>query len=148
MISIRRSFFRMHPKSQTPYTQWMRDVWANKFLFWSVIFGFVTVFPVVCPLVLDWRVVTNAIVILRHRFTSLSLTTKSSNTHPSPGNGVSCLSLASCSWVQSKRGSMLNDSISDARIINLESAEVKRWTISDTYRCCLFNAGLRFRSVY
>ena len=48
---MRRSFFRMHPKSQTPYTQWMRDVWANKFLFWSVIFGFVTVFPVVCPFV-------------------------------------------------------------------------------------------------
>lgn len=44
---MRRSFFRMHPKSKTPYTQWMRDVWANKFLFWSVIFGFVTVFPVV-----------------------------------------------------------------------------------------------------
>ena len=94
------------------------------------------------------RVSIDAIFVSHHRSTSLSLTTKSSNTHPSPGNGVSCLLPASCSRVQSKRGSMPNDSISDARIINLESAEVKRWMISDTYRCCLFNAGLRFRYVY
>ncbi|TCD71656.1 Na+ ATPase [Steccherinum ochraceum] len=47
MISFRRSFFRMHPKSKTPYTQWMRDVWRNKVLFWAVIFGFITVFPII-----------------------------------------------------------------------------------------------------
>ncbi|KAH8078053.1 sodium transport atpase [Cristinia sonorae] len=47
MISLRRSFFRMHPKSKTPYTQWMRDVWRNPVLFWSVMFGFVTVFPII-----------------------------------------------------------------------------------------------------
>lgn len=37
----------MHPKSEAPYTQWMRDVWRNRVLFWSVIVGFVSIFPIV-----------------------------------------------------------------------------------------------------
>ena len=45
MVNLRRSFFRMQPKSKRYLTQWMLDVWRNKFLFWSVIAGFVTVFP-------------------------------------------------------------------------------------------------------
>jgi len=44
LINFRRSFFRMQPKSKYYFTQWMRDVWRNKFLFWSVLFGFASVF--------------------------------------------------------------------------------------------------------
>ncbi|ATY60030.1 sodium P-type [Cordyceps militaris] len=47
MVNLRRSFFRMQPKSGRPYTQWMRDVWRNQFLFWSVVGGFVTMFPII-----------------------------------------------------------------------------------------------------
>ncbi|RVX70397.1 hypothetical protein B0A52_05896 [Exophiala mesophila] len=45
MVNMRRSFFRMQPKSERPFTQWMHDVWRNPFLFWAVIAGFVTIFP-------------------------------------------------------------------------------------------------------
>lgn len=45
MLHMRRSFFRMQPKSRRYLTQWMMDVWRNKFLFWSVVAGFVTMFP-------------------------------------------------------------------------------------------------------
>lgn len=44
-VDMRRSFFRMTPGSKRYFTQWFYDVWQNKFLFWSVIAGFVTVFP-------------------------------------------------------------------------------------------------------
>ena len=46
MVDMRRSFFRMKPGSKRYLSQWMLDVWDNKFLFWSVIAGFVTVFPI------------------------------------------------------------------------------------------------------
>lgn len=46
MIDMRRSFFRMKPNSKRYFTQWMLDVWGNKFLFTSVMIGFVTLFPV------------------------------------------------------------------------------------------------------
>jgi len=46
MVDMRRSFFRMQPDSKRYFTQWMYDVWRNKFLFWAVIAGFVTIFPV------------------------------------------------------------------------------------------------------
>lgn len=46
LINFRRSFFRMQPKSTLYFTQWMRDVWRNKFLFWSVMFGFASVFVI------------------------------------------------------------------------------------------------------
>ncbi|KAK9776451.1 hypothetical protein SCAR479_06774 [Seiridium cardinale] len=45
MIDMRRSFFRMQPGSTKYFTQWMHDVWRNKFLFWAVVFGFITLFP-------------------------------------------------------------------------------------------------------
>jgi Na+-exporting ATPase len=47
MMHLRRSFFHMKPASQNYLTQWMRDVWANKFLFWAVMAGFVTIFPII-----------------------------------------------------------------------------------------------------
>ncbi|KAI1816715.1 potassium/sodium efflux P-type ATPase [Poronia punctata] len=47
MVDRRRSFFRMQPGSKRYFTQWMVDVWRNKFLFWAVIFGFVSSFPVI-----------------------------------------------------------------------------------------------------
>lgn len=46
LINFRRSFFRMQPKSKRYFTQWMTDVWRNKFLFWSVAFGFVSIFVI------------------------------------------------------------------------------------------------------
>ena len=45
MIDISRSFFRMQPDSKKYFTQWMHNVWRNKFLFWSVVAGIVTIFP-------------------------------------------------------------------------------------------------------
>lgn len=46
MVDMRRSFFRMQPGSKLYFTQWMHDVWRNKFLFWAIMLGFVTLFPV------------------------------------------------------------------------------------------------------
>jgi len=46
MIDRRRSFFRMQPGSKLYFTQWMHDVWRNRFLFWAIIVGFATMFPV------------------------------------------------------------------------------------------------------
>lgn len=47
-IHLRNSFFNMRPDSELPWWRVLvSDLWANQFLFWSVIFGFVTVFPVV-----------------------------------------------------------------------------------------------------
>lgn len=47
MIHLRRSFFRMEGKPDKPWTLWMRNVWRNKFLFWSVFAGFITIFPII-----------------------------------------------------------------------------------------------------
>lgn len=47
MVNLRRSFFRMQPKSKKYFTQWMIDVWRNKFLFWAIVAGFVTMFPLI-----------------------------------------------------------------------------------------------------
>ncbi|KAF9883739.1 hypothetical protein FE257_002993 [Aspergillus nanangensis] len=46
MVNMRRSFFRMQPKSKRYFTQWMYDVWRNKFLFWSIMAGWITMFPI------------------------------------------------------------------------------------------------------
>ena len=46
MVDMRRSFFRMQPDSKKYFTQWMHDVWRNRFLFWAIIAGFVTIFPI------------------------------------------------------------------------------------------------------
>ena len=45
MVSMRRSFFRMQPKSKKYLTQWAHDVWRNQFLFWSILADFITVIP-------------------------------------------------------------------------------------------------------
>ncbi|GAA5914347.1 hypothetical protein JCM6882_008168 [Rhodosporidiobolus microsporus] len=47
VMDMRRSFFNMKDDSDHPYTQWFSDIWDNKLLFWSVILGFVSVFPVI-----------------------------------------------------------------------------------------------------
>lgn len=47
MIDMRRSFFRMQPDSKKYLTQWMLDVWRNQFLFWAIIAGFITLFPLI-----------------------------------------------------------------------------------------------------
>lgn len=46
MVDMRRSFFMMQPGSKKYLTQWFIDVWRNKFLFFSIMAGFVTIFPV------------------------------------------------------------------------------------------------------
>merc|ERR1711988_1810209 len=46
MIDMRRSFFRMQPGSKKYFTQWFHDVWRNQFLFWAIIAGIVTMFPI------------------------------------------------------------------------------------------------------
>ncbi|PVH78891.1 putative sodium transport ATPase 5 [Cadophora sp. DSE1049] len=56
MVNMRRSFFRMQPKSTKYFTQWAIDIWRNKFLFWSIVAGFVTVFPTLYIPVLNDRV--------------------------------------------------------------------------------------------
>ena len=57
----RRSFFRMQPhdKHSLLLTGWMYDVWRNRFLFWAVVAGFVTIFPTLYIPVID-------LVIFKH----------------------------------------------------------------------------------
>ncbi|KAL3417075.1 potassium sodium efflux p-type fungal-type transporter [Phlyctema vagabunda] len=62
MVNMRRSFFRMQPKSDKYFTQWMHDVWRNKFLFWSIIAGFVTVFPTLYIPVINHQVFNHAAI--------------------------------------------------------------------------------------
>jgi Na+-exporting ATPase len=69
MMNMRRSFFRMQPGSKHYLTQWMRDIWQNRFLFWSVVAGFFTIFPTVyipglnrvifkhAPITWEWAIV-------------------------------------------------------------------------------------------
>jgi Ca2+-transporting ATPase len=47
VIDMRRSLFAMKPESDKPYTQVFKDLWSNQFLFWSIMGGFVSCFPVV-----------------------------------------------------------------------------------------------------
>lgn len=47
LIDTRRSFFRMQPESKRYFTQWAHDIWRNQFLFWAVVAGFVTLFPLI-----------------------------------------------------------------------------------------------------
>lgn len=60
MVDMRRSFFRMQPGSKKYFTQWMHDVWRNKFLFWAIVFGFVTLFPALYIPVLNHAVFKHA----------------------------------------------------------------------------------------
>ncbi len=45
MVNTRLSFFRMQPGSKKYFTQWIYDVWGNRFLFWAIMAGFLTIFP-------------------------------------------------------------------------------------------------------
>ncbi|KAK3670232.1 P-type ATPase [Recurvomyces mirabilis] len=45
VIDLRRSFFHMRPDSKKIF-QWVSDVWCNKFLFFAVLMGFITLFPI------------------------------------------------------------------------------------------------------
>ncbi|KAF3935424.1 hypothetical protein ABW20_dc0105018 [Dactylellina cionopaga] len=56
MVDLRRSFFRMQPSSTKYFTQWAIDVWRNKFLFWAIIAGFVTIFPTLYIPVINHKV--------------------------------------------------------------------------------------------
>jgi len=56
MLDMRRSFFRMQPNSKKYFTQWAVDVWRNKFLLFSILFGFVTIFPVLYIPVINQKV--------------------------------------------------------------------------------------------
>lgn len=47
VVDMRRSFFRMTPNTSEPFRQFFRDVYENKFLFWSIVVGFAGAFPVV-----------------------------------------------------------------------------------------------------
>lgn len=45
---LKRSFFNMRPESDLSWhRQLAKDLWGNQFLFWSVVGGFLSVFPVV-----------------------------------------------------------------------------------------------------
>ncbi|ANZ73913.1 BA75_01103T0 [Komagataella pastoris] len=56
VIDLRRSLFRMHPDSETPYTQFFKDVWDNQLLFWSVCLGFITLIPTIYIPVINKKV--------------------------------------------------------------------------------------------
>ncbi len=60
MVSARRSFFLARPGSKHRVTQWARDAWRNRFLFWAIVAGFVTVFPTIYIPVLNHRVFKHA----------------------------------------------------------------------------------------
>ncbi|RYP47561.1 hypothetical protein DL768_006406 [Monosporascus sp. mg162] len=60
MVNTRRSFFRMQPGSKKYFTQWAYDVWRNKFLFWAIMAGFVTIFPTIYIPVLNHQVFKHA----------------------------------------------------------------------------------------
>ncbi|KAJ5751320.1 hypothetical protein N7533_008348 [Penicillium manginii] len=75
MVDMRRSFFRMQPKSKKYFTQWMYDVWRNKFLFWSIMAGWITMFPILYipvlndvvfkhkPITWEWGIVAVEVVL-------------------------------------------------------------------------------------
>lgn len=60
MVHMRRSFFRMERKPKHPATIWIRHVWRNPFLFWSIVAGFVTVFPIIYIPVINHKVFKHA----------------------------------------------------------------------------------------
>ena len=47
VLDFRRSFFQMQPDTTHKFTQWARDIWRNRFLFYAILFGFVTIFPII-----------------------------------------------------------------------------------------------------
>ncbi|CAI4333487.1 AVB_G0008890.mRNA.1.CDS.1 [Saccharomyces cerevisiae] len=64
VVDMRRSFFRMHPDTDSPVKEFFRSIWGNQFLFWSIIFGFVSAFPVVyIPVINDKVFCINQLVL-------------------------------------------------------------------------------------
>lgn len=47
LLDMRRSLFRLTDKPSAPYTQWARDIYSNTFLFWSVVIGELSLFPII-----------------------------------------------------------------------------------------------------
>ena len=50
MVEFRRSFFRQRPRGPNwrwyhVFYQWFLDAYENKFLFWAIMAGFITIFP-------------------------------------------------------------------------------------------------------
>ena len=107
MVDMRRSFFRMQPDSNRYFTQWMHDVWRNKFLFWAVIAGFVTIFPTlyipVSHASMQFRTPTN---------TARSSITTFSSIPASHGNGASSLSKQRFSSLEQRPGNGASESSS------------------------------------
>ncbi|CAG8894313.1 unnamed protein product [Penicillium salamii] len=56
MMNLRRSFFQMQPDSKRYFTQWMHDIWRNKFLFFGIMTGFVLAFPILYIPVINHKV--------------------------------------------------------------------------------------------
>ncbi|ODV79485.1 potassium/sodium eff [Suhomyces tanzawaensis NRRL Y-17324] len=60
-IHMRSSFFNMRPESIVPWwKQLASDLWENQFLFWSILGGFLTVFPVIYIPVINDKVFLHA----------------------------------------------------------------------------------------
>ncbi|RYP44330.1 hypothetical protein DL768_009189 [Monosporascus sp. mg162] len=62
MVGRRRSLFRMQPGSKKHFTQCIHDVWRNKFLFWTIMMGFFTMFPVLYIPVLNTAVFKHMVI--------------------------------------------------------------------------------------
>jgi P-type Na+/K+ transporter len=62
VIDLRRSFFRRNAKDPRVWTQWFHDVWRNKFLFWSVVIGWLATFPIIYIPVVNHRLFKHAAI--------------------------------------------------------------------------------------
>jgi Na+-exporting ATPase len=60
-IHLKNSFFKMRPDSELPWWKQLSiDLWDNQFLFWSILGGFISVFPVVYIPVINSKVFLHA----------------------------------------------------------------------------------------
>ncbi|KAL8335223.1 hypothetical protein RB598_009426 [Gaeumannomyces tritici] len=56
VVHPRRSFFNLRNSGGSIWTRWIRDAWMNRFLFWAIVVGFVTIFPTLYIPVLNHEV--------------------------------------------------------------------------------------------
>jgi Ca2+-transporting ATPase len=56
IVDMRRSMFCMTPGAKSPVKQCFKDIWRNQLLFWSIVGGFVTVFPIIYIPVINYTV--------------------------------------------------------------------------------------------
>lgn len=56
VVHPRRSFFNLRNSGGSIWTRWIRDAWKNRFLFWAIVIGFVTIFPTLYIPVLNHKV--------------------------------------------------------------------------------------------